>query len=110
MFKTNSILLIIVAVVALTFGIYLKFGKHYLDEVETQKTEKISELAISKPLNLSQAIYFLNELKTVTPKTYHANNNKKILKYLQTVNIASWALIIGSAILLLRIFTRKSIH
>lgn len=102
--KTYLILFIVISLVGLVSGIYLKFFKTYMNDIRIQ-VEFDDEESQQRQLNLSENIAFLEELE----RTFAANSVKRtqtdklpeVLERLKTINGISIGLIMVSGFVFL---------
>lgn len=100
--KNYYILLILLSLAGASLGIYTKYVKSYLNEIETETISRTGE-NYSAALNLGESIAFMEGLAKMRSeheiKTVKKDNSAEVLERLKTVNIFSIAILVVSIFL-----------
>ncbi len=92
--KTYLILLLIISIVGISTGLYLKFIRSYTDESFQIRTAG----ELKRPPTLGETINYLEELETIKGSAIN-DQNDDTLQRLQTINLTSMILLVISTII-----------
>ena len=92
--KNYLILLLVISIVGISSGLYLKYIKSYTDESFQIRTAG----EFKRPPTLGETINYLEELETIKGSVIN-DQNDDTLQRLQTINLTSMILLVISTII-----------
>jgi hypothetical protein len=95
--ETYMIIILIISIIGLSTGFYLKFIKSYINDIQGNGVENGE--SIQRPLRLGENIDFLKELnKSIISHGIESKENDIALKRLKTINTISFTIMILSSL------------